>query len=94
MRSSLFELVIVTELQAAEAFSSLLLTKAQYSNSRLSVVKKDKVIIRISPSNFIAREIKTIGVMLEMKFTVGRYTQVLNKTCSQYKRISKFVLIV
>jgi hypothetical protein len=47
------ELVIVTEFQAAETYSSVDLTKAKYSISRLSKVKKEKVILRISINNFI-----------------------------------------
>jgi hypothetical protein len=54
MRSSLLELVIVTELQAAETYSSLDLTKAKYSISRVPMVEKENVFIRINPSNFIA----------------------------------------
>jgi hypothetical protein len=56
MRSSLLELIIVTEFQATGAFSSLDLTKAKYSMSRLSVVEKENGIVRISPSNFSACE--------------------------------------
>jgi hypothetical protein len=40
MRASLSESVIVTELQATEAYSSLDLTKARYSISRLRWKKK------------------------------------------------------
>jgi hypothetical protein len=47
---------IVTEFQATEAHSSLDLVKAKYSISRLSKVEKQNGIVRISPSNFNARE--------------------------------------
>jgi hypothetical protein len=33
-------------------------------------------------------------MMMEMKFTINIYTKILNTICSQYKRISKSVLIV
>jgi hypothetical protein len=58
MRSSLLKSVIVTELQAAEAHSSLDLTKAVYSISKLSarVVEQENVSVRINPCNFIACE--------------------------------------
>jgi hypothetical protein len=56
MRSSLFESVVVTEFQATEAYSSLDLTKAKYSISRLPMVEKENVILRINTSNFIACE--------------------------------------
>jgi hypothetical protein len=55
-RSRLLESVIVIEFQAAEAYSSLDLTKAKYSISRLSMAEKENIIARISPSNFSARE--------------------------------------
>jgi hypothetical protein len=42
-RSSLLESVIVTEFQATEAYSSLDLTKAKYSISRLYMVEKKNV---------------------------------------------------
>jgi hypothetical protein len=47
MRRSLLESVIVTEFQATEAYSSLDLTKAENSISRLSEVEKENVIIII-----------------------------------------------
>jgi hypothetical protein len=50
------ESVIVTQFQATEAYSSLDLTKAKYSISRLPVVGKENAIVRISPRNFSARE--------------------------------------
>jgi hypothetical protein len=53
-RSSLLESVIVTEFQATEAYSSLDLTKAQNSMSRLSKVEKENVSVRINPNSFIA----------------------------------------
>jgi hypothetical protein len=54
MRSSLLKSVIITKLQATEAYPSLDLTKVKYSISSLSVVENKNIIIRISPSNFIA----------------------------------------
>jgi hypothetical protein len=56
MRSSILESVIVTEFQATEAYSSLDLTKAKYSISRLSIVEQESVSVRINPNNFIACE--------------------------------------
>jgi hypothetical protein len=56
MRSSLLESAIVTEFQATEAYSSLDLTKAKYSTSRLSMIEKENVIARINSNNFIAYE--------------------------------------
>jgi hypothetical protein len=56
MRSSSSESVIVTERQATEAYSSLDLTKAKYSVSRLLKVEKENVIVQISPRNFSACE--------------------------------------
>jgi hypothetical protein len=52
MGSNLFESVIVTEFQVTEAYSSLDVTKAKYSISRLSKMEKENVILRISSSNF------------------------------------------
>jgi hypothetical protein len=43
MSSSLLESVPVTELQATEAYSSLDVTKAKYSISRLCTVEKENV---------------------------------------------------
>jgi hypothetical protein len=48
MRSILLESVII----ATEAYSSLDLTKAKYSISRLSMVEKENVNLRIIPSHF------------------------------------------
>jgi hypothetical protein len=56
MHSSLLESVIVTEFQATEAYSSFDLTKAKYRISRLYIVEKENVSLRINPNNFIARE--------------------------------------
>jgi hypothetical protein len=56
MGSNLFESVIVSEFQAREAYSSIDVTKAKYSISRLSKVEKENVIVRISSSNFSACE--------------------------------------
>jgi hypothetical protein len=53
-RSSLLESVIITGFQATEAYSNLDLTKAKYSFSRLSMVVKENVIVRINLNNFIA----------------------------------------
>jgi hypothetical protein len=47
MLSSLLDSVIVTEFQATEAYSSLDLTKAKYSISRLFMVEKQNASIRI-----------------------------------------------
>jgi chorismate-pyruvate lyase len=55
-RSSLLESVIVTEFQATEAYSSLDLTKANYSITRLFVAEKEKASIRIKPNSFIECE--------------------------------------
>jgi hypothetical protein len=55
-RSSLLESVILREFQATGAHSSLDLTKAKYSISRLSTVEKENESVRINPSNFIAGE--------------------------------------
>jgi hypothetical protein len=52
MRSSLLESAIITEFQATEAYSSLDMTKADYSISRLSMVKKENVIVGINLINF------------------------------------------
>jgi hypothetical protein len=41
---------MVTEFQAAEAYSSLDLTKANYGISRLSMVEKENVSVRINPN--------------------------------------------
>jgi hypothetical protein len=60
---------------------------------RKTVRAMDRAASVVGPSNFIAREIKTVGMMMKMKFTVDKYTQILNRICSQHKRISKFVLI-
>jgi hypothetical protein len=54
--ASLFESVIVTEAQTAEAHSSFDLTKAKYSVSGLSVVGKENVYMLINPNSFIAYE--------------------------------------
>jgi hypothetical protein len=56
VHSSLLETVIITEFQATEAYSSLDLTNAKYSISKLSEVEKGKVVVQISPSNFSACE--------------------------------------
>jgi hypothetical protein len=52
LRTSLLKSVIVTEFQVTEAYSSLDRTKAKYSISRLFMVERENVILRISPSNF------------------------------------------
>jgi hypothetical protein len=56
VRSSLLELVTVTGLQATKAYSSLDLTKAKYSISRLSAVQEENASVQIHPNNIIARE--------------------------------------
>jgi hypothetical protein len=43
MLSNLLESVIVRESQATEAYSSLDLTKAKYSISKLSMVEKENI---------------------------------------------------
>jgi hypothetical protein len=55
-RSSLLESVVVTEFQATEAYLNLDLTKVKYSISRLSVVEKENVSVRINPNSFIEYE--------------------------------------
>jgi hypothetical protein len=55
-RSSLLESVIVTEFQGTEAYSNLDLTKAKYSISRLSMIGKENVSVRINPNIFIVCE--------------------------------------
>jgi hypothetical protein len=92
MRSSLLESVIVTEFKTTEVYSSLYLTKAKYSIRRLSKVEKD-VIVGNSPSNFSARENKIMDMTMKMKFAINMHTQLFNIICSQYKGISKSVLI-
>jgi hypothetical protein len=52
MHSSLLEFAIVTEFQAPEAYSNLIMTKTKYNISRRSLVEKENVIVRINPSNF------------------------------------------
>jgi hypothetical protein len=56
VRSSLLESAIVTEFQAAEAYSSFDLTKAKYGISRMAMVENENVIVRSNPNNFNARE--------------------------------------
>jgi hypothetical protein len=63
-RSSLLESVIVTEFQATEAYSSLDLTKAKYSISRLSMVEKENVSVRINPNSLIACVIIIIIIII------------------------------
>jgi hypothetical protein len=58
MRSSLLESVLVTEFQTTEAYSNFDLTKAKYSVNKLSMVEKEKVIVRINPNNLKACENK------------------------------------
>jgi hypothetical protein len=84
MRSSLLGSVIVTEFQATEAYSSLDLTKAKYSISRLSMIEKENVIVRISPNNFIAHEKNKMSIMMKMKFTINIVTRGLTeKRCQR-----------
>jgi hypothetical protein len=52
----LLESVIVTEFQATEAYFSWDPAKAKYSISKLSEVEKRNGVVRISQSNFSARE--------------------------------------
>jgi hypothetical protein len=52
--------------QATEAYSNLDLTKTVYSIKSLSKVKKENVIVRINPSNFIVCENKKIYGLMEM----------------------------
>jgi hypothetical protein len=52
-RSRLLESVIATEFQAAEAYSSLDLTKVKSSINILSKVEKENVNVRIIPNSFI-----------------------------------------
>jgi hypothetical protein len=54
MGSSLLESLTVTEFQATKAHSSLDSTKAKYSLSRLSMVERENVSVRINPNNFTA----------------------------------------
>jgi hypothetical protein len=53
---NLLESEIAKEFQATEACSSLNLTKAKYGISRLSLVEKEIMGVRISPDNFTAGE--------------------------------------
>jgi hypothetical protein len=53
MHSSLLELIVVTELEAAEAYSSLHLTRVKYSISSLSAVRKEIIIMGINSIYFI-----------------------------------------
>jgi hypothetical protein len=54
--SRLLESVIVTEFQATGAYSSLELTKAKYSISRVSMLEKENISKRIDRNNSSARE--------------------------------------
>jgi hypothetical protein len=56
MGSSLLESAITAEFQATEADSSLDLTEAKRSISKLSVVEKENARVRIDPNNFTACE--------------------------------------
>jgi hypothetical protein len=51
-----FESVVVAEFQAAQANSSLDLSKAKYGITRPCVVGKKNVNVRINPNNVIACE--------------------------------------
>jgi hypothetical protein len=53
------------------------------------MVEKENVILRINPNNFIAREKEN-----QHDDQNEIYSQIINTICSQYKRISKSVLIV
>jgi hypothetical protein len=55
-RSGLLESVIVIGFQATEEYSSLDLTKANYSISRLPMVEKENVRVQINSNSFIASE--------------------------------------
>jgi hypothetical protein len=72
-RSSLLESVIVTDFQATEAYSSLDMTKAKYSISRLSMAEKENVSVQINPNNFIECEKNKIN-MMKKKLTINVYT--------------------
>jgi hypothetical protein len=64
------------------------LIKPKYGTSRLSKLRKQNVIVRISPSNYSAREKeKRHDDKMDM------HIQILNTMCSQYARISESVLI-
>jgi hypothetical protein len=58
----LLESVIVTEFQATEAYSSFDPTKAKYSINRLPKVEKERMILRINPSKFIASEKRELTI--------------------------------
>lgn len=61
MHSVLLESLTITDFQATEAYSYVDLGEAKYGVSRLSMVKKENVILQMNPSNFIAcRKIKLI----------------------------------
>lgn len=53
------------------------LTKAKYSISKLSVVEKTNVIVRINLINVIACEENKINLVIKMKFIFNIYTQIL-----------------
>jgi hypothetical protein len=56
MRSSLLESVIVIEFHATETYQSLDQTKEKYNISKLCVVEKENIIVRINPRKFAASE--------------------------------------
>jgi hypothetical protein len=85
MRSSLFDVVTVTEFKAIEAYSSLILIKAKYSISRLSALGNGNVIVWMDPSN---------STEYEKKNQHNDENVVYNQIYSQHKRISKSVLTV
>jgi hypothetical protein len=87
------QFVVVTKFQATEACSSLDLTKAKHSIIILLMAENKNVSVRNNPNNFLACEEKRVNMMRKMKFAINMYTQTLNTICSQYKRISKSVLI-
>jgi hypothetical protein len=93
MRSSLLESVLVIEFQTTEAYCSFDLTIALYSIRRLSRVEKENVIVRINANNYIVHE-KKMYVLMKMEFLINIFSQIIDTVSSQYRRITKSVLII
>jgi hypothetical protein len=95
MRSSLLESVNVTEFQATEAYYSSDLTKAEHSNSRLSMGQKGNICVLYVLTLIISLHMKKEKTRDDgNKIKINLYTQILNTVSLQYKIFSKSLFIV
>jgi hypothetical protein len=83
----------LTNFQTTEAYSSSDQTKLKYNIYRHSRGEEERVTLRTRFNNLLRWEKYIVGMIMEMKFRINKYSQVFNIVGTGYRGMTKFTYV-